>query len=139
MGFYQKVNTIKNAFLSCKTVEEKYEKIIDLGRQISPYPAQYKTEGYLVSGCQSRVYLYSYFENGNTYFTVDSDALISSGLAALLLAAYNGETPEMILKEPPTFLEELGIPSALSPNRANGLYSMHLRMKQEALKYLITS
>jgi cysteine desulfuration protein SufE len=85
------------------------------------------------------MYLYSTFQDGTVYFAAESDALISSGLAALLLAVYSGETPEAILKCPPNFLEELGISASISPNRANGLYSIHLRMKQDALKWLLAS
>ena len=76
-------------------------------------------------------------EEGKLYFQAESDALISKGLAALLIAVYSGESPEAILKCPPSYLEEIGITASLTPNRANGLYSIHLRMKQEALKALI--
>ena len=70
-------------------------------------------------------------------FEAEADALISAGLAALLTQVYSGETPETILKCPPTYLDEIGISASLTPNRANGLYSIHLRMKQEALKLLM--
>ena len=67
-------------------------------------------------------------------FQADSDALISAGLAHLLIMVYDNESPETVLKCPPSFLDNLKIPSSLSPSRANGLYSLHLRMKQEALQ-----
>jgi cysteine desulfuration protein SufE len=123
--------------LACPTQEAKYEKIIELGRQQIPLPATYKTPDNLVKGCQSQMYLHSYWEDDKIIFETDSDALISAGLAVLLTQVYSGETPEVILKCPPTYLDELGISASLTPNRASGLYSVHLRMKQEALKLLL--
>lgn len=130
----EKQQQVKNLFASCTSEEKKYEKIIELGRRQLPLPSEDKTPENLVKGCQSTMYLKSKLENGRVYFVADSDALISAGLAAVLLQVYNGETPEAILKCPPTYLEELGISASLTPNRANGLYSIHLRMKQDALK-----
>ncbi len=83
------------------------------------------------------MYLHSFLLEDKIFFEPESDALISSGLAALLTQVYSGETPEVVLKCPPTYLDELGISASLTPNRANGLYSIHLRMKQDALKMLV--
>src|SRR4029077_20554700 len=91
----------------------------------------------LVKGCQSQMYLHSYWSEDKIIFESESDALISSGLASLLVQVYSGETPETILKCSPTYLDEIGISASLTPNRASGLYSMHLRMKQEALRMLV--
>lgn len=132
-----KQQKVKELFVKCRDEEEKYNKIIELGRALPPLSPAYKTADYLVKGCQSMMYLHSTLEHGVVLFEAQSDALISSGLAALLLLVYNGETPEAILKCPPLYLEELGIRASLTPNRANGLYSIHLRMKQDALKLLI--
>ncbi len=130
----KKQQQIKDLFSSCPTEEKKYEKIIELGRSLPPFPDEDETPENFVKGCQSIMYLTSKLENGKVYFAAESDALISAGLAAILLQAYNGESPETILKCPPAYLEELGISASLTPNRANGLYSIHLRMKQDALK-----
>lgn len=81
------------------------------------------------------MYLRSFYDNGIIVFEAASDALISAGLAALLIQVYSNETPEAILKCPPTFLESTGLSASLTPSRANGLYSIHLRMKQDALKF----
>ena len=91
----------------------------------------------VVPGCQSVMYLRSYMEGGAVFFEAESEALISSGLAALLVCVYSGELPEAILKCPPDYLEELGIRTSLTPNRTNGLYHIHLRMRQDALKFLV--
>ncbi|MGZ6329764.1 MAG: SufE family protein [Parachlamydiaceae bacterium] len=133
----RKQNEIKALFVSCKTEEERYKKIIELGRQVHPLDHQFKVPENIVPGCQSTMYLRAYLDEGNVVFEVDSDALISLGLAVLLLKVYSGEPSEVILKCPPTYLEELGISASLTPSRSNGLYSIHLRMKQEALKLLL--
>lgn len=133
----EKQERIKELFLACPTEEAKYEKIIELGQKQIPLSPSCKTPEHLVKGCQSQVYLYSYWKEDRIIFETEADALISAGLATLLTQVYSGETPETILKCPPTYLEELGISSSLTPNRANGLYSIHLRMKQDALNLLI--
>lgn len=133
----QKQNMLKATLFNCPTAELKYAKIIELGRQLPKLAIEHKIPGNLVKGCQSQMYLHAYMQNDLVIFEAESDALISAGLAALLIAVYSNEKPETILKCPPTFLEELGVQASLTPNRANGLYSMHLKMKQEALRLLL--
>lgn len=137
MDCRDKQNQIKNLFSSCTTEEAKYQKIIELGRALPPLDATYKVPENIVKGCQSTVYMRSWMEGDRLHFNAESDALISSGLAAILLNVYDNETPETVLTCPPDYLEELGISASLTPNRANGLYSIHLRMKQEALRFLV--
>lgn len=132
-----KQQKIKELFLNCPSQEAKYEKIIELGRHQTPLAITYKTPENLVKGCQSQMYLHSFWSDDKIIFEAESDALISAGLAALLTQVYSEETPEAILKCPPTYLDEIGISASLTPNRASGLYSLHLRMKQEALKMLV--
>lgn len=133
----QKQQELIHLFSNCETQEQKYELIIALGRKAKGLAAEYKIPENLVKGCQSTMYLRTWTESGNVYFQGESDALISSGLAELLLAVYNGQPAEVILKCPPDYLDTIGISASLTPNRANGLYSIHLRMKQEALKTLL--
>lgn len=130
----KKQEAIKVLFNQCKTQEERYEQIIELGRKAEAFPVKDKIPENVLEGCQSTMYLTARLENGCVFFSAASDALISAGLAALLVNVYSGETPESILKCPPTFLEDLGIAASLTPSRANGLHSIHLRMKQEALR-----
>lgn len=127
---------VRTCFNSLHTSEEKYTKLIALGRKLKPYPENYKTPKHLVKGCQSLLYLKSSIQKGKMTFLVSSDALISAGLAALLLMIYEGEPPETIIKCPPTVLKELDLMSYLSPSRTNGLRSLYLRMQQEAMKIL---
>lgn len=132
----EKQNEMKVLFSSCTSEDEKYRKIIEMGKQLPKLNNQYKKPENIVKGCQSVMYLYTYMEDGRLYFSADSEALISAGLASLLIYVYSGETPETVLTCPPAFLEDLGLSASLSPSRASGLYSVHLRMKQDALKFL---
>ena len=122
-------------FRSCGTAEEKYQKIIELGKRQSHLDPVYKTEENLVRGCQSRMYVRSTLKDGLVFFESDADALISAGLGCLLMYVYNGERPEVILKCPPNYIDELGIRQTLTPGRANGLASVHLRLQQDALRF----
>ena len=130
------IESIKCFFKDKKDAESKYLAIIDLGRKLPPLEDEYKVPINKVEGCQSTTYIYSYYENGLLHFRAESDALISSGLAALMICVYDNQPPEVIINNPPDFLLDLGIHGSLSPNRANGLAQIYLRMKQDASKYL---
>ena len=127
---------LKEIFSSRHTAEEKYTKVIELGRSLKPLPVEDQTPDRLVKGCQSQLFLKSTFSEGRMQFLAASDALISAGLAALLLMIYDGQPPEALLKCPPTVLKDLEITSYLSPSRANGLRSLFLKMQQDAIKIL---
>jgi cysteine desulfuration protein SufE len=135
----EKQQRIKRLFSDCDTPQKKYEKIIELGRLLPAYPIEFKTPDRLVKGCQSAMYLRTQLHEGKVHFQAFSEALISAGLAALLLAIYNDEPPEAVLACPPAIFDELGIYGSLSPSRSNGLSSLFQRMKQEALNFLIHS
>lgn len=130
----EKQKTVEALFADCSDTQAKYERIIELGKKLSKLAPELKTDDRLVQGCQSRMFLVTALKDGKMRFQADSDALISAGLAQLLIMVYDDESPETILKCPPAFLDNLNIPASLSPSRANGLYSLHLRMKQEALR-----
>jgi len=132
----QKQAEIKSIFAACLTPEARYEKIIELGRLLPPFNPVARTPLNLVPGCQSIMYLEATFTNDRLFFNADSEALISKGLAALLIRAYSGETPATIAHCPPSFIKEIGLQSALSPTRSNGLASLYHKMRQEALKHL---
>lgn len=132
----QKQCQIKEMFLFCPSEDDKYEKIIELGRCQRTLSEKYKKPENLVQGCQSQVYLHSYLSGKKVMFEAESDSIISAGLAALLTKVYSGEEPDTILKCPPTYLDELGIPASITPNRSNSLYNLHLRMTQDVSKLL---
>lgn len=133
----EKQKRISELFAACPDKEAKYEKIIELGRQLPLFDPEQKSPANIVKGCQSTMYLQSILQDGRVFFKAESEALISAGLAAILIAVYDGESPETILKCSPDYLETLGISASLTPSRANGLYSIHLRMKQDALRMLM--
>lgn len=117
--------------------EQIYQKLIELGKTLPPFNATWEIEENLVSGCQSVMYLHCEVKDDKLYFHAKSDALISAGLAALMCEKYSGMRAEEVLKTPPAFLDELGIPASLTPGRANGLASLFLKMKQQALQTLL--
>jgi len=134
--FAKKAQKLKD-LLAGKSREAMYETLIALGKELPPYPEERKLPEHLVSGCQSTVYLYATLKEGSLFFTATSDALLSAGLAALLLSLYNGESPKTVLTCTPQVLEELQIARSLSPTRSNGLANIHVHMKQEAVKFLL--
>ncbi len=115
--------------------EQKYQYIIDLGKDIPPFPEQFRNEDHIVKGCQSQVWLRSDKEDDVLRFQADSDAFIVKGLVALLMRVYDKQSPEDILKEELTFVDRIGLGSALSPTRSNGLASMVKKIKTYAVAY----
>lgn len=134
----KKIEQFKNLFFG-RPAEEKIQIILNQGRLLPPYPDELKTPERLVAGCQSILYLSSSFDGGKVFFYAHADALISSGLAALLISIYSGETPETILNTSPAFLIDFGILPSLTPSRSNGLAHIHRRMKNDALKFLLST
>ena len=112
---------------------DRYQHIIDLGKKLPPFPAEWQDEMHRVPGCQSRVWLQPDLRaDGKLYFAGSSDAAIVSGLVALLLRVYSGRTPAEILATDPVFLKELGLIEALSTNRGNGIAAMARRVQDQA-------
>lgn len=111
---------------------DRYEFIIELGRKLPPYPAEWQDEAHRVRGCQSQVWLAARENSGKLYFTGASDAAIVSGLVALVLRVYSGRTRQEILATPAQFLKDLGLIGALSTNRGNGVAAMVERIQEMA-------
>ena len=111
---------------------DKYEYLIELGKNLEAFPEEKKTEERLIKGCQSRVWLDSELRDGRLYFTADSDAIITKGIISLLVGVYSGCTKEEILADDFGFVAEIGLKDNLSPTRANGLVSMIERIKELA-------
>lgn len=111
---------------------DRYEFIIELGRKLPPYPAEWQDEAHRVQGCQSQVWLAGHEEGGKLYFTGASDAAIVSGLVALVLRVYSGRTRTEILGTSAKFLNDLGLIGALSTNRGNGVAAMVERIQEMA-------
>lgn len=115
--------------------EERYAQIIAYGKDLLPYPEEYRTDAFLVKGCQSRVWLHATFDGHRVHFDADSDAVIVRGLIAMLMRVYNERTPQEILATPPTFLTAMGLDQHLSQNRANGLSAMVKQIMMVAYVY----
>lgn len=111
---------------------DKYEYLIDLGKNLEPLDEAKKTEDRLIKGCQSRVWLDYNFSDGVIKFTADSDAIITKGIISLLISVYSGRTPEEIASDDFSFLDRIGLKENLSPTRANGLVSMIETIKKTA-------
>ena len=115
---------------------DKYEYLIDLGKNLEPFPEELKTDDRLIKGCQSRVWLDCRSEGGRILFRADSDAIITKGIISLLIGVYNGRTAEEIAADDFSFLDRIGLRENLSPTRANGLVSMVETIKEEARKHV---
>ena len=108
---------------------DKYEYLIELGKNLSAYPEEKKTDDRLIQGCQSRVWLDSEVRDGRIWFTADSDAIITKGIISLLISVYSGRTASEIYGDDFGYITEIGLKENLSPTRANGLASMIARIK----------
>ena len=114
---------------------DKYQLLIDLGGELEPLDAKYKTEQNLIDGCQSRVWVQCDYVDGKLELTADSDALIVKGIIALLLRVLSGHTPQEILDSDLYFIDEIGLKDHLSPTRSNGLLAMIKQIRMYALAF----
>ena len=127
---------IVNEFSLFEDWMDKYAYLIELGTAMEALDERYKTEDNLIKGCQSRVWLYAEKREGLVYFFADSDAIITKGIAALLVRVFSGQTPQAIGDAPLDFIDRIGLTRHLSPTRSNGLLSMVKQIKYYALAYL---
>jgi cysteine desulfuration protein SufE len=112
---------------------DRYQYIIDLGKSLPIIDSKFKLDENLIKGCQSKVWLYSELENNMIKYTADSDAILTKGIAALLIRVYSGQKPSDILTAETRFIDEIGLKEHLSPTRANGLVSMIKQIKMYAI------
>lgn len=118
---------------------EKYEYIIQLGKELPLIDDEFKTEENLIRGCQSRVWLHADYKDGLLVFTADSDALITKGLVSMVVQVLSGHTPKEIADAEVYFIDKIGLQSHLSPTRSNGLLSMLKQIKMYSVAYLSKS
>ena len=111
---------------------DKYEYLIELGKSLTDYPEEKKTDERLIKGCQSRVWLDYKIDGSRIFFNADSDAIITKGIISLLIRIYSGRTPEEILSSDFSVVDKIGLKENLSPTRANGLVSMIARIREIA-------
>lgn len=135
----EKQQAIIEEFNQIQGWEDRYKKIIQIGKDLPKIAEELYDDKYLVKGCQSQVWLFaSLNEKGEMEITADSDAMIVKGLVALLKRAYSGLPPEEIIQTPPRFIEELGFKDYLSPSRANGFLSMVKQIMLYAQAFLLS-
>lgn len=112
---------------------DKYEYIIQMGKDLPLIDEQYKTPEYLIKGCQSQVWLHADYKGGKIDFTADSDAVITKGLVALVVSVLSGFSPKEIADADLYFVDKIGLSKHLSPTRSNGLLSMLKQIKLYAV------
>ena len=133
------INEIQDGIIEDFSVFEdwmdKYAYLIELGGELPAFDEAHRTDSNLIKGCQSKVWFNAEFVDGKIVFTADSDAIITKGIASLLIKVMSNQTPEDILNANLYFIEKIGLTQHLSPTRSNGLLSMVKQIKIYALAY----
>ncbi len=115
--------------------EERYQYMIDLGKDLPLIEEQYKTDRNIIKGCQSKVWVHAEMQDNNVVFTADSDAIITKGIIAILIRTFSNQHPKDIIDADTDFIDQIGLKEHLSPTRANGLVSMVKQLKMYAIAY----
>jgi cysteine desulfuration protein SufE len=135
MTIIETENQIVEEFSMFEDWMDKYNYLIELGRSLPLIDEKYKTDQYVISGCQSKVWLHAAFQNGEVIFTADSDAVITKGIIKLLIRVLSHHNPDEIISSNMDFVDQIGLKEHLSPTRSNGLTSMIKQMKLYALAF----
>lgn len=114
---------------------DKYAYLIELGGELPAFDDAHRTDSNLIKGCQSKVWFNAEYVDGKIVFTADSDAIITKGIASLLIKVMSNQTPQDILNADLYFIDKIGLTQHLSPTRSNGLLSMVKQIKIYALAY----
>jgi len=128
-------NEIIDEFSMFEDWEERYQYMIDLGKDLPLIEAQYKTDSNIIKGCQSKVWVHAELKDDKIFFTADSDAIITKGIIAILIRVFSNQRPKDISEANTDFIEKIGLKDHLSPTRANGLVSMIKQLKMYAIAY----
>jgi cysteine desulfuration protein SufE len=114
---------------------DKYAYLVDLGKELEALTSEEKSNENLIDGCQSKLWIIAELKNGKMHFKADSDAIITKGIASVLIHVLEGESPAEIIKADMNYINEIGLHQHLSPTRSNGLLAMIKRIKAYALAY----
>lgn len=128
-------NTLIEEFSMFENWEERYQYMIDLGKELPLIDTQYKTDNNIIKGCQSKVWLHAEMKDNKISFTADSDAIITKGIIAILIRVFSNQNPKDIIEANTSFIDDIGLKEHLSPTRANGLVSMIKQLKMYAIAY----
>ncbi|MCC7331765.1 MAG: SufE family protein [Flavobacteriales bacterium] len=133
------INSIQNEIIEEFSVFsewlEKYEYLIELGKDLPLIDDKFKKDEYLIKGCQSKVWLHAELIDGNIKFTADSDAIITKGIIGLVIRVFSDHTPQEIIDTDLYFIDKIGLQEHLSPTRSNGLLAMLKQIKMYALAF----
>lgn len=133
------INEIQNAIIEEFSVfddwMDRYQQLIEYGKDLPQIDERKRTEQYLIQGCQSKVWLDAELRDGKVYFTADSDAIITKGIVSLLIKVLSGRAPDEILNTDLYFIDKIGLKENLSPTRSNGLVAMIKQMRMYALAF----
>ena len=135
MTIKEKQQETVETFAFMEDWEQKYEYLIDLGKELKGISDDKKTDDNLIKGCQSKVWIDADFKEGKLYFNADSDGILPKGIIALLVSIYSGHSTQEILDSDFKFIEEIGLQEFLSPSRANGLMAMTKQIKFYAVAF----
>jgi cysteine desulfuration protein SufE len=132
MTLAEKRQTLIDDLMSLPDAEERFMYLLARAKKWPAMDPGLKTDGRLLPGCVSRLWLYPEFRDGRCWFQMDAEALISKGIAAVVCGFYQGESPADILATEPDFLAEAGLTQVLSANRSNALSNLRKRIKAYA-------
>ncbi|WP_185869532.1 SufE family protein [Blattabacterium cuenoti] len=135
MTLQEKEEIIKKEFQLLNSWEDKYEYLIDLGKELIKKSDSFRTKDKLIYGCQSNVWLEAKLKNSHIFFDADSDAILPRGMAALMIRVYSGLSPFDIIYSNANFIYEIGFQTFLSPIRANGIALLLKKIKYYALAF----
>jgi cysteine desulfuration protein SufE len=128
-------NEIIDEFSMFEDWEERYQYMIDLGKDLPLIEEDFKTEANIIKGCQSKVWVHATLNEDKIEFTADSDAIITKGIIAILIRVFSNQPPQAIIDADTSFIDQIGLKEHLSPTRANGLVSMVKQLKMYAIAY----
>ncbi|MDC1459430.1 MAG: SufE family protein [Flavobacteriaceae bacterium] len=135
MGIIEVQNEIVEEFSLFEDWMQRYEYMIELGKSIELIDPSNKIDSNLIKGCQSKLWLHAELKKDKLIFKADSEAIITKGIAAVLLRVFSNQTPKNIIEAKLEFIDKIGLKEHLSPTRANGLLSMIKQIKYYALAF----
>ena len=135
MTLKEKQQEIVAEFAFLEDWEQKYEYIIDLGKELKGIPEERRKEANLIKGCQSKVWIEAEYKDDKLFFEADSDGILPKGIVSLLVSIYSGHSTQEILESDFDFISQIGLQEFLSPSRANGLMAMTKQIKFYAVAF----
>ena len=135
MGIIEVQNEIVEEFSLFEDWMQRYEYMIELGKSIELIDPSNKVDSNLIKGCQSKLWLHAELKENKLIFNADSEAIITIGIAAVLLRVFSNQTPKNIIEADLEFIDKIGLKEHLSPTRAYGLLSMIKQIKYYALAF----